>query len=142
MDQTQNLLQKVAEGARTGAEACAQLMERTPDPGMRDELLAQRDQYENCARDAEHALLDLGGTVKSPNPATIASMWMGTRMNTLADATNGHIAEIAIRGATMGVIQATRDRNTCPDADANAQGIASAYITAQQDGIERMKQFL
>lgn len=142
MDQTQQLLQSVVESARTGAEACAQLIERTPDPGMRNELLAQRDQYETCARDAERALYDLGGKVKNPGPAAKAGMWMGVRMNTLTDATNSHIADIAIQGATMGVIGMTRDRSAYPDADAHAQGIASAYITAQQDSIERMKQFL
>jgi hypothetical protein len=69
-------------------------------------------------------------------------MWMGIQMNTMTDSSASHIAEIAIQGATMGVIETMRDRASLPEADANAQGIAYGFIAAQEEDIEAFKQFL
>ncbi len=45
MDQTTQLLSRIAKNARTGAEATEQLIQRTPDGQMRSELLFQKEQY-------------------------------------------------------------------------------------------------
>jgi len=142
MDQTQKLLQSVVENARTGADACEQMLNRIKDAGMRQELMTQRDQYQAFARDAEKALYDAGGQPHATSPLSRMGMWMGVQMNTLTDTSPSHIADMMIQGATMGVIGMTRDRNDSPDADAGAQGIASNFITCQQNSIDRMKQFL
>lgn len=142
MDQTQKLLQSIVENARTGSDACEQLLTHTKDAGMRQELMTQRDQYQAFARDAEKSLYEAGGQPHAKNPLSRMGMWMGMQMNTLTDSSSAHIADMMIQGATMGVVGMTRDRNDLPDADANAQGIASNFITCQQNSIERMKQFL
>lgn len=142
MDQTQKLLQSVVENARTGLNACEQLMERTKDEEMRRELMTLREQYQGFQRDAEQALYDAGGRPHAQNPMARAGMWMGLQLNTMTDTSAGHIADMIIQGTTMGVIGMTKDRNEFADADANAQGIASNFVTTQQDSIERMKKFL
>ena len=45
MNHTQKLLQRVADGAHTGADGCDWLLERTEDEEMRRELAAERRQY-------------------------------------------------------------------------------------------------
>lgn len=141
-DQTQKLLQSIVENARTGLDACDQLIEKTKDAAVRDELMTQRAQYQGFAQDAERALYAAGGQPHAKNPLSRVGMWMGLQMNTLTDASASHIAEIAIQGTTMGVIGMTRDRAQLPDADANAQGIASNFITTQQQAIDALKGFL
>ena len=69
-------------------------------------------------------------------------LWMGMRINTIADRSASHIADIVIQGATMGVVELTKARNFNPDADAQAQGIESFLITKQQEAIDRLKRFL
>lgn len=142
MDQTQKLLQSIIESARTGADACDQLMDRTDDAGMRSELMNQKRQYEDFARDAEQSLFATGEHPHAKGPLSRAGMWMGIRLNTITDTTSSHIADILIQGATMGVIGMTRDRSDLPDADPRAHDIASGLITAQQEAIERLKNFL
>ena len=129
MNHTQKLLQRVADGAHTGADGCDWLLERTEDEEMRRELDAERRQYAQFADRAERALARAG-------------MWMGIQMNTMTDATSTHVADILIQGATMGVVSMTRDRRELDEADAQAQGLASDLITAQQSAIERLKAFL
>lgn len=142
MDQTQKLLQTIVENARMGADACDQLMSKTDDMSLRQELMNERQQYENACRDAEAQLMQLGTHPHPKGPMARAGMWMGMEMNTMMDKSASHIADMLIQGCTMGVVEMTKARNSLPDADAQAQGIASALVTAQQESIERLKTFL
>ena len=142
MDQTAKLLNRVAVNARTGLDATDQLLRRTEDERMLDELRFQREYYENAEREAEEKLKKFGEKGEPKGPMTRVGMWAGIRMNTLIDHTSSHIADLVIQGATMGVIDTTKARGECPDADQEAQDAASGFITQQQEAIERMKQFL
>ena len=109
---------------------------------MRDELMLERQHYQQCVRDAEKAISEMG---REPHPKGMAarmSMWMGMQMNTMIDKTSTHIAEMLIEGATMGIVEMTKAKNTFARADAHAQGIASDMIVKQQEAIERLKGFL
>ena len=142
MNETIQLLQDVSRNARSGEEAVNDLMGRVESQEMRGELDRERREYQQTAREAESALAAAGEEPEPIGPMQKAGMWVGTQMNTLADRSNAHIAEMVIQGATMGIIEMTRARNTCPDADANAASLASRFIVAQNDIIERQKQYL
>lgn len=155
MNETIQLLRDVAKNARTGEVAINQLMEKAESAEMRSELDRAREQYRCAARDAETALARSGDGAEGARPdgwpgsgdagpgaMQRAGMWLGTQMNTLTDRSNAHIAEMVIQGATMGIIEMTRARNTCPDADADAAGLASRFIVDQNDIIDRQKAYL
>ena len=142
MNQTKELLNCVARNALTGEEATSQLIKRTEDSEMRKELMFQQDNYRSVHRQAEDILLRMGESPESPGAMARMGMWAGVMMNTAIDRSNAQIADIMIEGATMGVVDTTKARNQCAEASAEAQGIASNFITQQQDSIERMKQFL
>ena len=142
MDQTQKLLRTVAENAHTGVTACGQLLERTEDEKMRQELSRQQQEYQTFANDAEQSLSRMGLRPAEPGPMQKAGMWMGVQLNTMMDRTPSHIADIAIQGATMGVVTMTRERRELSEADENAQSLAARLITIQQDSIDRLKEFL
>lgn len=142
MNPTQKLLQAIEENGRMGVEACDQLLNRTADNEMRQELILERQSYFDAMRDAQNLLLMQGVVPRHTGPAARAGLWMGMQINTLADRSAAHIADIVIQGATMGVVELTKARNSNPDADAQAQGIASFLITKQQEAIDRLKRFL
>lgn len=142
MDDTQKLLQSVVENARTGLDACEQLIRKTKDAAVRDQLMTQRERYQSFAQDAERALCAAGGQPHAKNPMGRLGMWMGIQMNTMTDDSASHIAEIVIQGATMGVIETMRDRAALASANAEAQGMAAAFIKAQEEDIEAFKKFL
>lgn len=142
MNETIQLLQDVVRSARTGEAAIGQLMDRAESPEMRGELNLEREQYRDTARQAESALAAAGGRPEPVGAMQRAGMWVGTQMNTLTDRSNAHIAEMVIQGATMGIIEMTKSRNTYPDADDTAAGIASRFIVQQNDIIDRQKAYL
>ena len=142
MDDTQKLLQSIIENARTGLDACEQLMTKVKDPGLRDQLMTQRAQYQSFQQDAERALHAAGARPHAKNPMGRVGMWMGIQMNTLTDASASHIADMLIQGATMGVVGMTRDQNDLPEASAEAKGLAADFIARQQECIDGMKAYL
>ena len=142
MDETVQLLQDVVRNARTGRDAVEQLMKKTESKSMRDELAKEREAYAVTQREGERALLDAGGRAEPTGPMARAGMWMGLEMETLADRSDAHIAEIVIQGATMGVIEMTKALNTYDAAEPHARGIASRFVVQQNDTIDRQKGFL
>jgi len=142
MNETVRLLQDVVRNARTGEAAAEHLLDKVSDPGMRGELSVERERYRDAAREAEQALTASGGQPEPQGIASRAGMWLGTELNALMDTSNAHIAEMVIQGATMGVIEMTKARNSCPEADSRAAGIASRFIVMQNDIIDRQKAYL
>lgn len=142
MNETIQLLKDVAKNARTGEEALNDLIQKAESPEMRGELDMERRQYQSAAREAESALAAAGEQSEPVGMMQKAGMWAGTQMNTLTDRSDAHIAEMVIQGATMGIIEMTKSRNTCPDADPGAASLASRFIVAQNDIIDRQKHYL
>ena len=142
MNQTEKLLQAVVENGRMGASACKQLMEKTKDEALRTELIREKTDYENAVNSAEKMLQDMGVKPQPKGPMARMGMWMGMEMDTIMDHSASHIADMVIQGATMGIVEMTKARNSFPDADPNAQGIIAGLITCQQESIDRLKAFL
>ena len=134
-------MQDVVRNARTGRDAVEQLMNKT-EGAMKEELRKEHETYVHTQRAGERALLDAGGRAEPAGPMARAGMWMGLQMETLADRSSAHIAEIVIQGATMGVIEMTKALNTYGSADPGARGLASRFVEQQNAAIERQKGFL
>ena len=142
MNETVQLLQDVVRNARTGQDAVEHLMQKTEAGAMRDELIREKEDYAVTRRQSEQALINAGGKAEPVGPLAKAGMWAGLEMETLADRSNAHIAEIVIQGATMGVIEMTKALNQYDGADADARDLASRFVAQQNETIDRQKGFL
>ena len=142
MNETVQLLQDVVRNARTGQDAVEHLMQKTEAGAMRDELIREKEDYAVTRRQSEQALVNAGGKAVPVGPLAKAGMWAGLEMETLADRSNAHIAEIVIQGATMGVIEMTKALNQYDGADAGARDLASRFVAQQNATIDRQKGFL
>lgn len=142
MNETVQLLQDVVRNARTGQDAIEQLMQKVQTGSMKEELIKEHEEYAVTRREGEQALRDAGGSSEPVGPLEKAGMWMGIEMQTIADHSNAHIAEIVIQGATMGVIEMTKALNTYDAADSRARGLASQFVVQQNETIDRQKVFL
>ena len=142
MNDTVQLLQDVVRNARTGKDAVEQLMNKGEGDSMRRELEKEKASYQQTQQEGERALVDAGGRAEPTGPLARAGMWMGLEMETLADRSDAHIAEIVIQGATMGVIEMTKALNSYDSADPGARSLASKFVVQQNETIDRQKLFL
>ena len=142
MNETVQLLQDVVRNARTGQDAVEHLMQKTEEGRMREELIREKEDYAVTRRESEQALVNAGGRAEPVGPLAKAGMWAGLEMETLADRSDAHIAEIVIQGAIMGVIEMTKALNSYDGADAGARDLASWFVVQQNETIDRQKVFL
>mgnify|MGYP006955450029 CR=1 FL=1 len=142
MNQTEKLLKSIVENARMGISACEQLLKKSDDFEISKELMLEKQHYSELARDAEQQLFDMNLKPEPEGLMQRMGMWMGMQMDTMTDDSASHIADIAIQGLTMGVIGMTRDQGNLPEASAEAQGMATAFIQSQQSAIDRLKTLL
>lgn len=140
-DMNKELLMDVIYGASMGSTACKTLMGKTSDPELLGSLGTQLKEYEAVRRAAEDELRARGEQTPSCAVGEVG-LKMGVHMNTMADASSSHIAEMMIEGATMGIIDATRARNRCPDADPAIHGMAQHLIDLERGNIEDMEKRL
>jgi hypothetical protein len=63
-------------------------------------------------------------------------------METLADKSPEHIAEMMIQGSTMGVIQITRKLKEYNEADEEIKYMGEHLLTLEQQNIDECKRYL
>ncbi|MBR3928265.1 MAG: hypothetical protein IKJ65_04600 [Clostridia bacterium] len=142
MDQNAKLTKVMCETARMGAEAVSMLLNKTDDEGMRETMLSQKAMYEKFDREGEKMLTDAGQRIKKQGPLARAGTWMGIQMDTMIDNSPSHLADMLIQGSTMGVIEITRAKSENPEADGEAVRLADAYLTEENENIEKLKKYL
>lgn len=142
MDQSHKLLISVADAANMGKDSVEMLMNKTEDERMISQLRHLAAQYESSRDQVETRLRQTGGKIKNKNPMAKAGVWMGIQMDTLTDQSNSHLADMLIQGTTMGIVEITRTRAACPEADQEALRIANDFLKNEQDSIETLKSYL
>ncbi len=135
-------LTKIYQNARMGCDSISYVSEKSKDEGLKKSLLKQHEQYNNIAQDATKLLSESGEAAKEKNPVSKAMLWSSVQMNTLADKTSDHIAEMMIQGSMMGVIDLSRDLKRYSDTDKNVQKLGEKLIEIEEDNIQNMKSFL
>lgn len=141
LDVNCELLMDVIYGANMGASACRALMTKTDDAEMLGCLSAQLEQYNGLCADASAELTARG---QQPPKCTLGEkgLKLGVLINTLIDSSPSHIAEMLMQGSTMGIIDATRAKNRCAEADANVTGMAQHLIDIERGNMDAMQKRL
>ena len=69
--------------------------------------------------------------------------WTGVQMNTIADKTPSHIAEIMIQGTTMGIIEGRKlINNETNQVNQDVKDLLNNFVTFQENNVEQLKKFL
>ena len=63
-------------------------------------------------------------------------------MNTLADKSSDHIAEMMIQGSIMGVIDMSRSLKRYSQAESSVKKLGEKLIETEENNIQQMKGFL
>lgn len=135
-------LTKIYQNARMGCESISYVSEKTSDDELKKSLLKQHEQYNGVAQDATELLNKHGEPAKDKGPVSKAMVWSGVQMNTMADKSSDHIAEMMIQGSMMGVIDLSRNLKRYSDTESSVQKLGEKLIEVEENNIQRMKSFL
>ena len=138
---TQELYQEIYKGCKMGGESIVNLLPKVNDEGLRSELTAQLERYEEFASKAREQLFDMDKTPKEENLLTKLSSKMGVMMNTMIDATSSHIAQMIIEGCSMGITELIKAIHAHDEKD-DAEKLAREVVSFEESCTENMKKYL
>ena len=144
MEKTPELLCYIYKNVKMGSDAIVDLLPKVKDSNFRAALTEQLGGYEKFADEAEKQLTPMGIEPREEPMMKKVMTKMGIAMNTMADASVGHMAEMLIKGSTMGNTDMTKhvrefEGEGCPE---QALRLGRELITFEQNNIEKMKTFL
>ena len=141
---TKVFLGDLYKNMKMGADSIINIMPKVEDGGLRQELTAQLNRYEEFAKEIGNGIRDAGGIPEEEGIMAKFMSKMGMAMNTAMDSTSSHIAQMMIEGATMGITENTKlvreyENKNCSE---DALRLGKSTIRFMEDSVERMKQYL
>lgn len=135
-------LTKIYQNARMGCESISYVSDKSEDENFKSALLKQYNEYDKIAHDAAELLGESGEPAKEKGPVSKAMLWSGVQMNTIADKTPDHIAEMMIQGSIMGIIDMSRNLKRYSETKTAVKKIGERLIETEENNIQSMKGFL
>ncbi len=143
MEKDSDLLQFVHKNAEMGKGTIPKVLEMVEEPEMRKALRQQLKEYEDIAGQAEDAIRRRGRKPQDPGAISDAMSEAALHMKTLTDQSPSHIAEMMIRGSTMGTVQMVRRiHNNKDHSDREALDLANRLLKTEESNIQQLKNFL
>jgi hypothetical protein len=135
---TAEILSEIYRGAKMGVETINSMLNKVNDNKIYDELKYQLRSYDEIANEAYGELVK-----RNQEPKDISTVnKLSAKMSVGISNTPSHIADMLIKGSTMGVTEMTKSLNSYKDADPDIQALADRFIKLEQDNIDRLMKFL
>ena len=137
----ESFLGAIYKNSKMGADSIINLLPKVTDNGLKNEITAQLERYEEYASQARDKLFELDQSPKEENPLTKMGAKMGVMMNTMLDATSSHIAQMIIEGCSMGITELLKAVHAYDTKD-DAEKLAREVISFEESCSENMKKYL
>ena len=137
-----DLLEKTYQNASIGITAIEEVIDKAANKDLTRDLKSQLMDYQDIANKARDQLLMNGAQVKDKSLYDKAMMKGNIKMNNWMDPSDSRIAEMVLKGSTMGVTQMTKLLNDKVNADGVSTQIAKEFLKKEEGNIETMKGYL
>ena len=142
MENNTQLLQDIYKSTQLGEESLKALIKNVTDPNLRNDLQRQMSGYYDIHLKAKSEILKSGGSPKENDGLKKLAANMGVKVNTLTNKTTSHLAEMAIEGSTMGIVDITKTLNLHSNPSAVTEKLANDMLKFEQKNIEHLKSYL
>ena len=148
---TAALASLIYKTSKMGSEAITDTLPKIKDKKqqgesekMREELTRQLTEYEKLAAEAERYLTAHDLPVEEENMLTKMASKAGIMMNTMKDPSPSHVAEMMIKGLSMGITEMTTKTREAEEkgCDEDMIVLADCLISFQEDAVDKTKAFL
>nr|WP_312576810.1 hypothetical protein [Sedimentibacter sp.] len=139
---TNDFLAEIYRGANMGIQTINNILMKVTDNTIYNELKYQLRSYEEIANEAYIEIMKRNNKPKDISIMDKMSAKMNIEINTFINRNPSHIANMLIKGNTMGVTGITKSLNSHIDTDKDIKSLADRFIKLEQDNIDRLKKFL
>lgn len=128
--------------SKMGMEASEIILPRTRGHKLSEQIKRQDEGYINLMEKARAMLKQQSEEPEGVGKGAQRMLQGAVKANTFMRHDPQHIAELMVRGATMGIVNMTKVLNHTPDCDVETRKVAEKYISTEEQNIDRMKGFL
>ena len=115
----------------------------TKDTEFQTALDRMLGDYDDICNEADRMLMDKCSTEAAGlNVGEKLMTEMALRMSTIKDRSVPHLADMLLKGASMGVTDISKKLEECKNADEDSVRLAKRLLKMNNDTIDEMKQFL
>ena len=136
------MLNYVLQNAEMGCQGIASVRKRVHDSSVDNVLCEQLVRYGKIYHCANNMLRNRGAEIHHISPMTKAMTRYAANRDLKRDSSSSHIAEMMIKGNTMGVNKMTRHIRSYDGNDSNIRLLAKKMLDTEEEHIREMKVFL
>lgn len=140
--QSTEILKSVYKNADMAYDSSTDVLKRCKHAKLRSEIAAERERYRSVANQARTELVRRGSVPKTFPAASKMMAKMGISMKTMQDSSSQNIAEMMLRGTTMGIIDMQHALNRSSKADERIRSEADALLKREQQFCDNLKKYL
>jgi hypothetical protein len=143
MNDSQKLLEFIYKNAEMGRKTVDPIKKMNNDTDFQTALDRMLGDYDEICTEADRLLKKSG--VSEASGLNIGERMMtevSLRMSTIKDRTVPHLADMLLKGASMGVTDISKKLEECREADEDSVRLAKRLLKMNSDTIDEMKQFL
>ena len=143
MQDTRALLELIYKNAEMGRLTIPELIKLSSDEKFTASLKEQLSDYESLSAEASRMIRELYG--EEPNGVNLLDKMrteITLRMSTFRDTSVPHIADMLVKGNSMGITDMAKQLKTYRMASEEARGLANRLLKAQERNLDNMKGFL
>ncbi|MDD6612010.1 MAG: hypothetical protein ACI3XW_00580 [Butyricicoccus sp.] len=133
-----NHIRQTTEMGVNGIDSVIQYADGT----FRQALEQQRTEYNKIHSSADQLLRKHGGRPEDVSAFAKWSSELSSGVKTMMDSSQSNIADMMIRGNTMGVTKGMQTMRECNVSDTAVTSLANKLIATEQANINQMKKFL
>lgn len=143
MNDQEALLSSIHKNAAMGVISIPQAMRLPQSRPMSQALNSQLKEYRAIAAQAQRYAAAQGKTLSAPGAASRKMSGAMLRAQTLMDPSTSRLAELMIKGSTMGTVQMTRDLHQYGGkVNRDLMELGNRLLRTEESNIQQMKQFL
>ncbi len=137
----QHALNEIFQNAHIALQSISNLSPEVKDSDVKDELLTEYEQYEGLISDLSTYMEKNGFEREDIGVMKKAMLWGSIKMKTLTGADKSKVADMMIKGATMGITELTSLKNDGHLSDETSEFL-DRLLKIEEDSIERLKKYL
>ena len=132
-------LSEIYRNTQLALESISDILPEIEDENIKEEIMRQHEEYEKICATATMIAKNNNQELKEPNPIKKAMMWGSIKMNTIADKSASHIADMMVQGTVMGI---TALKKTQSDSQGLLEDDVAALLQELIDLEERFEERL
>lgn len=141
-DTNLDTINEIYKNASVALLSISNVLLETENKGLKIELQEEYDGYEKLLGEITAYMTEKGYDAKELGVMKKMFMSSGIKMNTALDNTEGHIAQIMVKGTVMGITELCRLLNNTECTDPKVIELGERLKQLEENYEERLKKFL